>query len=362
MEKFIHAFNLVEGIGYIALTKISDKFGNFQHAWEKASARDFLSAGLSKDVVQNILELRKKINVCEEAAKLWRKDIVLIGRESAEFPFLLKQIDSPPFLLYRKGAPLSSKMKYIAMVGTRVPSIYGQEMALTIGEKIAGSGGVIVSGLAFGIDAICHHAAIKNNKPTIAVLASGVEFVTPSSHITLAENILSAGGTIISEYAGENVSYKYRFLERNRLISGLCKSTIIIEAAEKSGALITAKHALHQNRDVYALVGDITRPQAKGCLNLIAKSGASPIVTVEELLIALGFNSPANNLDELHKKIVGMLSSRHLNTEEIARKTGYSPQQLSVTLMQLELNNLIRKNPYSKWECVKNEAVKTQSP
>jgi DNA processing protein len=355
MEKFIHAFNLVPGIGYITLSKIFKHFGNFERAWIKASATEFLSAGLSKEVTQNILEYRGKIDVNKETENIRAKNIFLIGRSSDEFPLLLKQIDSSPFLLYRKGAYLDKKMQFVAMVGTRVPSLYGQEMAMEIGEKIVAAGGIVVSGLAFGIDAVCHYAAIKHGKPTIAVLASGVEYVTPSSHITLAENILETGGTIISEYAEENVSYKYRFLERNRIISGLCKSVIIIEAAEKSGALITARHAVSQNRDVYALVGDLTRPQAKGCLNLITQSSANPITNIDDLISQLGFITPPPVWTKEEYSIIQSLSGCALNSAQISQKSSLSIQQTNINLTRLELNNLIKKDSGSKWRLTKTE-------
>jgi DNA processing protein len=250
---------------------------------------------------------------------------------------------------------LKADDRFIAIVGTRVPSLYGEKSAYNISERIALYGGVIVSGLAFGIDAICHYAAVRNGKPTVAVLASPADKVTPSSHFNLSENILKTGGTIISEYAGDVTANKYRFLERNRLISGLCRATVIIEAAKKSGALITAAHASNQNRDVYALVGDITRPQAQGCLNLIEKNIACPVVSVDSLLRDLGFDPQKNKYAALtgpELKIIEFLKKSPLPADELCAKTKLKPQILNVMLTKLEIKNLIGKNEKMNWEIV----------
>jgi DNA processing protein len=351
MNKFIHAFNLVSGIGYVSLRKIPERFGGFQYAWEKAGASDFVNAGLTRELAGNIVNLRAKIDVNLECDKMWRKDIFLIGRESDEYPELLKQTGNSPFLLYRKGAKMRNN-NFVAMVGTRVPSAYGEKMAFEIAERITLAGGIIVSGLAFGIDAICHRASVKNNMATVAVLASPVDNVTPSSHFNLSEKILAAGGTIISEYSGDTSAYKYRFLERNRIISGLCKATVVIEAAKKSGALITAEHAVKQQREVYALVGDITRPQARGCLDLIDQSKAFPIVSIESLLYGLGFDPFANRYFGLNKDeilVAEKLASAPLSIDELCEQTGFNPQILNVIITKLEIKNLVEKNEFMKW-------------
>ncbi len=355
MQKYIHAFNLVPGIGYISLQKILKCFGDFKRGWEKGTATSFIDAGLSRELSAQIVEGRNKMDVDEVFEKLKSKGISVLSRESPEYPALLNDIANPPFLLYRRGAPLTSSDKFVAIVGTRVPSPYGEKMAYTIAEKISVCGGIVVSGLAFGVDAICHLAAVKTHKPTVAVMASPLENVTPASHFNLAKQILSEGGTILSEYAGDTSSYKYRFLERNRIISGLCLSTVVIEAAKKSGALITAAHANEQQRDVYALVGDITRPQAQGCLGLIDASKAFPIVSVDSLLYALGFDFSADRFSGLKSEelcVAEKLSFAPLSADELCGATGINPQLLNVILTKLEIKNLIRKKPDLKWESV----------
>ncbi|MBU1703400.1 DNA-processing protein DprA, partial [Patescibacteria group bacterium] len=250
----------------------------------------------------------------------------------------------------------------IAIVGTRLPSRYGLEMAYDISSALAEAGAVIVSGLAFGVDAQAHRAALDLGKPTIAVLASGVDRVTPSSHAGLAENIIAGGGALLSEYECFDSAHRYRFLERNRIISGLCKATIVIEAKEKSGALITARHAFDQGRDVYALVGDITRLQARGVLSLIKKDMARPIVSLEGLMEDLGLDRRAAQMELLNDKeteVLGLLETgaqrgkgAHF-VSDILEKSGLPVHELNAILSMLELRALVRKLPDGRFEIIR---------
>lgn len=355
MKKYLHAFNLIPDFCYDSQRKFWIFFRDFKYAWEKGKLNEFIRAGISADLAKKIIECRKEINIEYEMEKLRKNDIELVTTGSNEYPKLLKQIPDAPFLLYRKGALLNEHANCVSIVGTRTPSPYGEKIANQIAENIAACSGTIISGLAFGIDAICHRAAVKEGKPTIAVIASGLLNITPASHYKLVENILQAGGTLISEYACDRSSYKYQYLARNRIISGLSKSSIVIEARERSGALITARHALEQNRDVYALIGDITRPQAEGCNNLIEEFSAYPIVSMEALLGNLGFDykkSQLGNLSEDERKIVSLLCCNTLTIDELLQKYSIGLSKMQMLITKLELKNIIRKNRHSKLEAV----------
>lgn len=204
------------------------------------------------------------------------------------YPAALKQIFDPPQTLYLRGAPPVAEGVFVAIVGTRTPSAYGLKTAYAIASEVSRRGGVVVSGLAFGIDAICHKAATDMKKPTVAVIASGINNITPRSNRPLAEEIIKNGGSVISEFREDGPSMKYRFLRRNRIISGLCAATVVVEAGDKSGALITARHAFEQNRDVYALAGDIDRAEGAGCRKLIENEMAKPVFSVSGLMRDLG--------------------------------------------------------------------------
>jgi len=355
MEKFIHAFNLVEGVTFNVLRKIYNYIGSWQYSWEKCDLGDFLNAGLSEEIAQRICKLRPVIDVNAEMDRLWKKDIFCFSDYADEYPPLLREIPGSPYLLYRKGAPLYPLCVRIAVVGTRLPSQYGEKCAYEIAEAINKNGGVVVSGLAFGVDAIAHHASVKNNRPTVAVLASGVDSITPAGNAGLAARILETGGTVLSEYACGKPSIKNRFLERNRIISGISEATVVIEANRKSGALITANHTLDQNRDTYALSGDITRPQAQGCLQLVEDGKAYPITSINGLMLDLGFNPEAallNALGETERVILERLRQKPMAADDISAELNISPEETFAKLSTLEIRNLVRKNVFLEWEAV----------
>ena len=352
MEKYIHAFNLIPGMGNGILQKFWKFFGNFEAAWRNINLYSLKLLGFGENFSTAFLEKKKTIDPGREFSQLLKYRIVAFGRESAEYPPLLKEIPTPPFLLYRKGAPLDKHRKCIAMVGTRMPSVYGEKNAFELAEQITLQGGTVVSGLAFGIDAKSHWAAVKNHKPTVAILASGLMNITPPSHRQLAEDILKNGGSLISEYVTEIPSMKYRYLERNRLISGMCTATIIIEAKTRSGALITARHALEQNRAIYALPGDITRPQAQGCLRLIA-DGAQPIISIDQVLEDLGFQIPPHQMpifSEQENSIFGHLGKKRCTTEDLLELTGLPLPKLNALLSSMEMKSYIHRNHAMRWE------------
>ncbi len=352
-EKFIHAFNLAAGGGWYLLQRIFRHFRNWQYAWEEATAEDFLRAGISKEMVGKILEGRVRFDINNESEKLYENDIFLIGRENKEYPVLLKEIVDAPFLLYRKGAALKPETKYLSMVGTRKISAYGEDMAMQIAQKIAINNCVIVSGLAIGVDSICHFGAVKKGKPTVAILASGVSKVTPATNYFLARKILETGGTLLSEYPTFGESYKGRYLERNRIIAGMSAATIVVEAPEKSGALVTARLALEQNRDVYALAGDIGREQTAGCLRIIEAGEAYPVLSIKGLLNDLGLkNEDAElaDLDNQSQKIYEELRKKPATGDELGERLKMGSAAINVLLTKMELKGLIRKNGANKFE------------
>lgn len=281
--KYIHAFLQIPGMSYQVLSKIWKGFRDWQYAWEKASRSDFIDLKLRIELVEAIENVRRDFDIEKAAAGLWQRDIFLIGRESEEYPEILKTIAEPPFLLYRKGMALNNLPMGVAVVGTRVPSAYGERMSYDVSEKLGSCGFTVVSGLAFGVDAAAHLSAVQSGYPTVAVLASGIEKITPTSHTSLANMILEKGGTILSEYPPGASAMKHHFLWRNRIISGLCKATIVIEAQNRSGALVTAAHALGQKRQVFALVGDIDRAQAQGCLQLLKNVQVDALYSLSQL-------------------------------------------------------------------------------
>jgi DNA processing protein len=351
-EFYLHLLNKIQNIGYATLRKVKSRFNLFETAWKYGNAQTLAACGFSSIMIEDFFRFKKECDYEVEIAALNKAGIVLFSAESKEYPPLLKQIPDPPFMLYRRGEPLNDMSKYTAIVGSRMPSPYGIRFGKNIARSINEFGSVVVSGLAFGIDAVAHQTAVDMKRPTVAVLASGVDMVTPRSNNYLADAILFNGGSIISEYPNNSNAYKYRFVARNRIISGMCASTIVIEAGEKSGALITARHAFDQDRNVFALMGDIDRPQAKGCLNLMANHIAEPICDLERIPFQLGLNEFDNHIiskDADSKKIYSAVEAgKFLSFEELASVCKMPAGILNACLIRMELMGII-KVENGKW-------------
>lgn len=207
------------------------------------------------------------------------------------YPAALKNINQPPDQLYWLGTPINNWLASpkLAVVGSRKISQYGREVTSSLANQLAASGVVIISGLAYGVDATAHQAALAANGRTVAVLPTAVDKIYPASHANLAKQIIAAGGTLISEYAATDAVYKANFTLRNRIISGLADAVVITEAAALSGSLNTARYALEQGRTVLAVPGNINSSNSEGANQLI-KAGALPVTSADDILFALGLS------------------------------------------------------------------------
>ena len=280
------------------------------------------------------------------------KDIFVIKKFSEQFPVLLENIYNPPEQLFWRGTALGNEDK-IGIVGMRKCSREGIEIAKKITDQCVKKGLTIVSGLANGIDSAVHEQAIASRGKTIAVLPCGLKAVR--QNYQLMQKILAAGGTAISEYEPEAEARKFTFLERNRIISGLCKGIIVIEADFKSGALNTASHALKQNRMTWAVPGNIDRIQSRGTNNLIKKNEASLLTGVEDLKDIFQFSGGAAastqlNLSLEERLITKLLDQENLSTAELEKKTGIDYGELILLLTNLELEKIIFQNFLNKWQ------------
>lgn len=199
------------------------------------------------------------------------------------FTRLLDSIHHAPKELFVRGTLPENRPPTVAIVGTRRPTRYGQEVASILARDLAKRGVVIVSGLALGIDAIAHRGALDAHGVTIAVLASGIDDITPRTNRALGEAIIEQGGAVVSEYEPGTPAFTSQFLARNRIVSGLSDAVIIVEAAARSGTLATATFALEQGRDVFVVPGNITSPLSAGC-NQLLKQGATPVTCAEDIL------------------------------------------------------------------------------
>ena len=286
----------------------------------------------------------------EKSAKLIEKyKIKFVSILDENYPSLLKSIyDPPPFLFYRGSLKKDDFRRTIAIVGTRKASNYGKIMTKRIGGVLAKAGFTIVSGLAFGIDTIAHLSALENGGRTIAVMGSGVDQIYPPRNREIAEKIVE-NGALISEYVPGNKAEKWNFPTRNRIISGISLGSVIIEGTKTSGALLTAKFALDQNRDIFALPGDINREQAAGpnyLIKLGAKIITSPSDILEEYdLVLENSEKPFPKLSAKEEKIYQILIQNRpeIQFDSLILKTGFSVSELSTILLALELKNVVKK-------------------
>jgi len=276
------------------LVRLARHFPTFKRAFE-ASATDLVEAGIEANLASRFLQERIHLYPEQEWDLLLRHGVELLTISDERYPPLLKQIFDPPAVLFYRGTLPDWGRKHLAVVGSRKATDYGIRVTEDLVGPLARHGTVIVSGLAYGIDAAAHQQTIDVGGTTLAILGSGVdeESIYPSQHRTLVSRILSSGGAIISEFPIGTPPLKQHFPFRNRVIAGLCHGTLVVEAAIKSGSLITAQSALSANRDVYAVPGSIHAPMSEGPLQLI-KDGATPVTSTTDIL---GYEAvePANS-------------------------------------------------------------------
>jgi DNA processing protein len=258
-----------------------------------------------------------------------------------ELPPLLRSIHDPPPLLYVRGeAELELLQRVaVAIVGARACSAYGAQVARMLGAGVAAAGGIVVSGLARGIDAEAHRGALEGGGLTVAVLGCGIDRTYPAVHAQLARRIVESGGLIVSEYGPGVEPAPWRFPARNRIIAGLCAATVVIEARERSGALITADFALEEGREVLAVPGEITSALSAGT-NALLRLGATPATSVHDVLDAVGLtpvDAAGVDVDGDAAAVLARLRDTPADADELARATGLDAATVAAALAELEL-------------------------
>lgn len=314
-NKFFHDSEIIKAVG--------DKF-------------EFMRRSLSDEFIKESLHKLKQdgINVATKLNPL--------------YPEKLAQAEvCAPFAFYYKGNLELLATDCIAVVGTRAVSTYGRRMTEKFTKSLVENDFTIVSGLATGVDGIAHQTALDNKGKTIAILGSGHNYINPVGHTQLYQDIIDNGGLVISEYKPETSATKFTFPERNRLISGISKGVLVVEAGERSGSLITASHALEQGRDVFAVPGNLDSSRSIGTNNLIY-SGAYLVRSGEDICAHYGKDvsakklKPAENLNEEERSIYDLLSDE-TSFDELVEKSGILPHILSPLLVKLEMEGYIKR-------------------
>lgn len=342
-------FTLVKGIGSVRIQALLDFFGSLEIAWQ-APADALRAAGLSQKLVENLMETRAATDLQQfYEEKIQKQGIQVLTWNDQAYPNRLKQIDQPPPVLYLRGSICPEDDWSVAIVGTRKATVYGRQVTEELAAYLARSGVTVVSGLARGIDTFAHQAAVKAGGRSLAVLGCGVDVIYPPENRRLAEQMIASGG-LVSDYAPGTQPEAQNFPPRNRIISGLSRATVVVEAGDSSGALITSTFAVEQGREVFAVPGQIYAPLSKGTNRLI-QQGAHPLLKMSDVLEVLGMERaveyraarqvlPANTVEA---SLLKSLSPEPVHIDEIAARSGLPIDQVSATLAIMELKGMIRQ-------------------
>jgi len=340
------------------LYKSIEKTGNIETLFS-LSEGELIKRGIDKKTAEKIKNW-KNVEWEEEIEYTEKNGIRIITIEDKEYPHFLKKIYDHPYLLYVKGE-IENHPYPVAMVGTRNPSHYGIKMADKFSFNLASIGFTIVSGLARGIDTACHYGAVKVKGKTIGVLGSGFAHFYPRENLKLAEKIVETGGAIITEFSSETLPERWNFPLRNRIIAGLSKGVIVVEAGPRSGAMITVNIALSEGRDVFAIPGQADSITSKGT-NKLLKEGAILVENISDILNEFNIEiikergkieKEKIELNEEEKKVLSFINEKK-NIEQLLKLTEMGYPTLSKILLKLKLKGIIKELPGKNYELIQN--------
>jgi DNA processing protein len=352
-KKFWVGFSSIEQIDSSFIQRLYNHFGDIETAFN-CSLNDLKQIdGLSIKKAENFLKLRDKVDIDRTFTEVETRGINFLTLEDVSYPKMLKNIDNPPAVLYYKGKLFECNLdRTLAVVGSRTASTNGRDILRKILSGLANTDICIVSGLASGIDTVAHTSAIENNLKTIGVIASGFDYTYPASNKTLYQNIENGYGAVVSEYYPTFEPIKFRFPQRNRIVSGLSFGTLVAEASLKSGALITANLTLEQGRELMCIPGLISNPNTQGIYKLL-KNGATLITESDDILNALGWEVKKDlKNDQLtlpmltpeEEIIFKNLEIEEKGFDELMTLTGLNVDKLLTNLTTMELKGIIKQS------------------
>lgn len=338
------AFQHVPYIGPVALERLRTAFGSATEAWGADARR--LRAAINERAASSLESVRRELDVNTLVDVLRSDGIGIVTIDDDDYPLLLRQIHLPPPVLFVRGSFADDDTDAVAVVGTRQISPYGRAMADEVATGLAQAGVAVVSGLAVGVDGVAHQAALEAGGRTIAVMGSGLRNIYPREHRRLAERI-AEHGAVISDYPPDTKPDARNFPARNRLISGLSRGVVVIEAPEKSGALITVDFAADQGRDVFAVPGPVGS-KSDGCNRLI-RTGAGLVRSARDVLDDLGIGKTPEQravqqelpLGESERRILGVLSGEPHHINDLCEAANLPMADVSGLLLMLELQGLV---------------------
>lgn len=349
------ALNRMNQVGPRTVLKLTKRWPDL-HQMFQLSVQELEQAGLPLRLAETIAGFNFKTINEDLAWQQAAEENHLLTWESVEYPALLKEIADPPVVLYAQGQLCALKQPTLAVIGSRNPSITGCDNAKHFAKDIAAYGVTIVSGLALGIDGQAHLGCLASKGQTIAVLGTGIDCIYPRRHMKLAQQIKESG-LLISEFPLKSPPIAGHFPRRNRIISGLSLCILVIEAAIKSGSLITARMALEQNRDVLAIPGSIHNPLARGCHYLL-QQGAKLVTSVNDVLHELRLDpqqfTAEKSLFSLateNKNLVKFIGFELTSIDQIIMRSGFSIEQVTNELAELELQGAVVAVPGGYIRC-----------
>lgn len=356
--KFWIAFSAIEQLDSTFIQRLYNYFGNIETAFN-ANLNDLRQIeGLSVRKAENFIEKKKYINPDKALEDVLKRDIKILTFDSPDYPYMLSQIANPPMTIYYKGDLASCNLeRTVAFVGSRRASFNGKESVKKIIRELANTDVCIVSGLAAGIDAASHENAINNNLKTIGVIASGFDFIYPKENKHLYEKIENGSGAVITEYYPTFEPLKFRFPQRNRIVTGLSYGTVVGEAALKSGALISANLTLEQGRELMCIPGAINNVNTEGVYKLV-KDGASIVTSGNDILNVLNWElvKSENTLCDIsqmsvtEKLLFDIIGVEPKSFDELQGHTKLDTESLLTTLTVMEIEGLIEKTEGDRYK------------
>jgi len=352
------ALNLIDGIGPVRARQLVEHFGEPPAILGATAAQLQRVGGIGPETAAAITNWEKTIDLKGELERIEKFGCYIVIQSDENYPELLKQIYDPPIVLYVKGELTAKDKNAVAIVGSRMTTHYGMETARKLAFQLGYIGVTVVSGGARGIDSAAHQGALQSKGRTIAVLGTGINLVFPAENVELFERI-AAQGAVITQFPFNRKADKQSFPIRNRLVAGMTLGTVVVEANLTSGALITARMAADNGRQVFAVPGRIDSPRSKGCHELI-KNGAKLCEGAEDILCEFEYLFPANNrpsvlkdspnlpalsLSENETVVYDLLDNQEVAIDDIIRRSGLPASSVSVALLGLEMKRLIRQHP-----------------
>jgi len=352
------ALNLIEHVGPVRARQLLEHFGDAAKILSASKHQLLHVRGIGEETAESIASWEKSVHLAAEMKRITDSGCEIVVQSDTHYPELLREIYDPPTVLYVKGKLLPKDKNGVAMVGSRMTTHYGIEVARKLAYQLAYTGVTVVSGGARGIDTAAHQGALSGKGRTICVLGTGIAIVFPPENGELFERI-AANGAVISQFPFNRKADKQSFAIRNRIVAGMTLGTVVVEANLTSGALITANFATEYGRQVFAVPGRIDSPRSKGCHELI-KKGAKLCEGVEDILSEFEYLFPASNrppspnetgvlpaldLSENEQKVFGVLDGEEITIDDVIRKCGLPSSAVSVALFSLEMKRLVKQLP-----------------